>query len=207
VARKVGTYVALGDSFTCGLEGERGGRWADEVAWALPDVAYANLAEVGATSEAIEARQLSDALALAPDLVSLVCGANDVLESVRPDPYLYTARLTRMLARIRCEAPTARVFTITYPDLSRFIDLRPRSEARVRRGTELYNAALRSVAQRHGMLLIDAAQHRGAGERENFGPDGFHASPEGHRRLGAGVVRALHEQLGIEIRLPEEVTA
>jgi lysophospholipase L1-like esterase len=57
------------------------------------------------------------------------------------------------------------------------------------------------------MLLIDAAQHRGAGERENFASDGFHASPEGHRRLGAGVVSALHEQLGIEIRLLEEAMA
>jgi lysophospholipase L1-like esterase len=207
MARRVRTYVALGDSFTCGMEGERGDRWPDEVAHALPGVRYANLAEVGATSELVEERQLPDALSLSPDLISLICGANDVLESVRPDPGLYASRLTRMLGRIRAEAPGAQVFTITYPDLSRFIELRPRTEARVRRGTRLYNAALRSVAQRHGVLLLEAADHPGAEERANFASDGFHASPEGHRRLGATVVRVLVERLGIETKTPKEATA
>jgi lysophospholipase L1-like esterase len=207
MAREVGTYVAVGDSFTCGLEGERGGRWADEVARALPGARYANLAEVGATSQAVEERQLPDALSLSPDLISLVCGANDVLETVRPDPGIYAGRLARMLARIRAEAPGAGVFTITYPDLSRFVDLRPRTQARVARGTRLYNAALRSVAQRHGVLLVETAEHPGAEERENFASDGFHASPEGHRRLGRNLVRALAEQLEIEIRTTKEATA
>jgi lysophospholipase L1-like esterase len=207
MARLVRTYVALGDSFTCGLEGERGGRWADEVAQSLPDARYANLAEVGATSEEVEERQLPDGLSLRPDLISLVCGANDVLETVRPDPGLYAGRLTRMLGRIRREVPDAGVFTITYPDLSRFVELRPRTEARVRRGTRLYNAALRSVAQRHGVLLMETAEHPGAEDRSNFAPDGFHASPEGHRRLGRAIVRTLEERLGIETRSTKEATA
>jgi lysophospholipase L1-like esterase len=207
VARGVRSYVAIGDSFTCGLEGERGGRWADEVARSLPDADYANLAEIGATSAAVEESQLPEALTLEPDLISLVCGANDVLETVRPDPGLYANTLTRMLERIRREAPQADVFTITYPDLSRFVDLRPRTQARVARGTRLYNAALRSVAQRHGVVLLETAEHPGAEERENFASDGFHASPEGHRRLGRNVVQTLAERLGIEIRTTKEATA
>jgi lysophospholipase L1-like esterase len=203
VAQTVSSYVAIGDSFTCGLEGDEA-RWADEVAGALPKAEYANLATVGATSEVVEEVQLPDALGREPDLVSLVCGANDVLESVRPDPGLYAGRLTRMLERIAAEAPRARVFTITYPDLSRFVELRPRTQARVERGTRLYNAALRSVAQRHGVLLVEAAEHPEAGERSNFAPDGFHASPEGHRRLAANIVRQLGERLGIETRPAKE---
>jgi lysophospholipase L1-like esterase len=207
MARTVRTYVALGDSFTCGLEGDTGGRWADEVARALPGVSYVNLAEIGATSQVVEERQLSEGLSLEPDLISLICGANDVLETVRPDPGLFAGRLGRMLERIRREVPGAEVFTITYPDLSRFVDLRPRTQARVARGTRLYNAALRSVAQRHGMMLFEAAEHPGSEERENFASDGFHASPEGHKRLGRNIVKALQGQLGIEIRHTNEATA
>ena len=205
MTKKVSTYVAIGDSFTAGLEGDEA-RWADEVASALPGVDYVNLAVVGATSEVVEESQLPEGLALKPDLVSLVCGANDVLETVRPDPGLYASRLARMLERIAEEAPDARVFTITYPDLSRFVPLRPRTQARVERGTRLYNAAMRSVAQRHGVLLVEAAEHPGAEERSNFASDGFHASLEGHRRLAANIVRQLGE-LGIETRPSKEATA
>ena len=206
MAQTVSSYVAIGDSFTCGLEGDEA-RWADEVAGALPGAAYANLATVGATSEVVEDVQLSDALAREPDLISLVCGANDVLGTVRPDPGLYASRLARMLRRIAAEAPRAHVFTITYPDLSRFVELRPRTQARVERGTRLYNAALRSVAQRHGVLLVEAAAHPEAEDRSNFASDGFHASTEGHRRLAANIVRALGERLGIETRPQEEAPA
>jgi lysophospholipase L1-like esterase len=207
MARGVRTYVALGDSFTCGLEGQRGERWADELARSLPGMRYANLGEIGATSAAVEERQLPGALALEPDLVSLVCGANDVLESVRPDPGLFAGRVVRMIDRIRSQCPQAAIFSITYPDLTPFSDLRPRTEARVRRGTDLFNAALRSVARRHGVLLLEAAGHPGATERENFAGDGFHASAEGHRRIAAAVVRALAQQLGIETRTTEEEQA
>lgn len=206
MAQTVGTYVAIGDSFTHGLEGDEV-RWADEVAGALPGVDYVNLAAVGATSEVVEDHQLPEALERGPDLVSLVCGANDVLETVRPDPGLYAGRLARMLQRIAAEAQGAHVFTITYPDLSRFVHLRPRTQARVERGTRLYNAALRSVAQRHGVLLVEAAEHPEAEDRANFASDGFHASPEGHRRLAANIVRQLGERLGIETTPQKEAPA
>jgi phosphatidylinositol alpha 1,6-mannosyltransferase len=195
----IGTYVALGDSFTAGLDPSGECRWPDEVARALPGTEYANLASIGATSQDVEQFQLPEALALEPDLVTLVCGANDVLESVRPDPAGYAMRLLRMFSRIRAEAPEAVVMSVSYPDLSRFVPLRPRSAARVRRGMELYNAALRSVANRRGVVVLEAAAHPQADDRGNFADDGFHASSEGHRRIAAGVVnelRRLHERVG-----------
>jgi lysophospholipase L1-like esterase len=112
-----------------------------------------------------------------------------------------------MIESIKREAPKAEIFTITYPDLSRFVDLRPRTEARVKRGTRLYNAALRSVAQRHGVMVMEAAASPGSEQRDNFAEDGFHASPEGHRRLAEGIVHALHERLGIEIAPRKEARA
>jgi hypothetical protein len=97
----VTTYVAMGDSFTAGFEPGKP-RWPDELADALgPGVRYENVAVVGATSEQVEREQLPRAVELRPDLVTLVCGANDVLDSTRPDPDAYGVRLSRMFARLR----------------------------------------------------------------------------------------------------------
>src|SRR5215218_11427117 len=173
------TYVALGDSFTAGLvPGET--RWADEVARALgPDTRYENLAWVGATSADVEHKQLDRALELDPDVVTLVCGANDVLESVRPDPDEYAHRLARMFARLRREAPQADVVTATYPYISRFLDLRPRTRARVQKGMGRFNAACRAVARHHGIPLLDGSDHPAASDRGTYAADGFHPSEEG----------------------------
>lgn len=189
------TYVALGDSFTAGLvAGEP--RWPDEVARALgPQTRYENLAWVGATSADVERSQLERALTLAPDVVTLVCGANDVLESVRPDEDAYAARLGRMFARLRAEAPRATVVTATYPDISRFLDLRPRTAARVQKGMRLFNGACRRVAVAHGVALLEGFNHPAASDRETYADDGFHPSPEGHRRAAAAFLRALRSRL------------
>lgn len=185
------TYVALGDSFTAGLvAGES--RWADEVARALgAGTRYENLAWVGATSSDVERVQLERALSLDPDVVTLVCGANDVLESVRPDASAYAARLGRMFARLRAEAPRAAVVTATYPDISRFLDLRPRTRARVEIGMRRFNAACRRVAEAHGVALLEGFDHPATRDRDTYADDGFHPSPEGHRRAAAAFLRAL----------------
>jgi lysophospholipase L1-like esterase len=189
------TYVALGDSFTAGLEPGQP-RWADEVARQLgPDTRYENLAWVGATSKDVEERQLARALELRPHIVTLVCGANDVLESVRPDPTAYGQRLSRMFDRLKREAPEAAVVTATYPDLSQFLDLRPRTRARVEKGMRLFNDACRAVARRHDVALLDGFEHPAARERDTFADDGFHPSEEGHRRAAMEFLRALRNRL------------
>ena len=96
-------YVAMGDSFTAGVDPSVP-RWPDELARSLR-ARYVNLAEVGATSEHVEKEQLTQALELSPDVVTLVCGANDVLLSTRPDPDAYADRLSRMFARLRRDLP------------------------------------------------------------------------------------------------------
>ena len=84
----VRSFVALGDSFTEGLEDDPGpdGRhrgWADRVAGGLAvaqgQVRYANLAVRGKLLDQVVAGQLPVALELAPDLVSFHAGPNDVL--------------------------------------------------------------------------------------------------------------------------------
>jgi lysophospholipase L1-like esterase len=185
------TYVAMGDSFTAGLDPEKP-RWPDELARALgPNVHYENLASVGATSEVVERDQLPRAVDLKPDVVTLVCGANDVLESTRPDPDDYAVRLSRMFGRLRRGAPHAEILTATYPDLSRFVELRPRSRKRVEKGMQRFNAACRAVARRHGIAVLEASDHPAADRRATFAEDGFHPSAEGHRRAAAAFLANL----------------
>lgn len=186
-------YVALGDSFTAGLEPGQP-RWPDEVARELGGH-YVNLASVGATSEHVEREQLERALELAPDVISVVCGANDVLFSTRPDADAYAARLSRMFVRLKRELPNAAVVTATYPDISRFTDLRPRTRARVEDGMRRFNDAARSVARRYDVLLMDSSEHPAADDRTTFAADGFHPSPEGHKRAAAEFLRALRKRL------------
>ncbi|MEI8084123.1 MAG: SGNH/GDSL hydrolase family protein, partial [Actinomycetes bacterium] len=80
-------YVALGDSFTEGLDdpapdGRHHG-WADRLANSLaertPGLEYANLAIRGRKLPQIIDEQVPAALAMRPDLVSLGGGVNDVL--------------------------------------------------------------------------------------------------------------------------------
>jgi phosphatidylinositol alpha 1,6-mannosyltransferase len=186
-------YVALGDSFTAGVEPGQP-RWPDELARQLGG-RYVNLAEVGATSEQVEREQLERALELAPDVVTIVCGANDVLFSTRPDADEYEARLVRMFVRLKHELPDAELITATYPDISRFADLRPRTRARVEDGMRRFNAAVRGVARRYDVLLMDSTEHPAASDRATFAADGFHPSPEGHRRAAAEFLRALRKRL------------
>ncbi len=186
-------YVALGDSFTAGLEPGQP-RWPDELARQLGGK-YVNLAEVGATSEHVEREQLERALELEPDVVTLVCGANDVLFSTRPDPDAYAARLSRMFSRLRRELPQVQIVTATYPDISRFLELRPRTRARVEEGLNHFNAALRRVARRHDVVLMESFDHPAASERETYAADGFHPSAEGHRQAAREFLRALRKRL------------
>ena len=199
------TYVALGDSFTAGLvPGEA--RWPDELARELgPNTRYENLAVVGATSARVESEQLGRAVELCPDLITLVCGANDVLESTRPDAEEYAERLSRMFKRLRREVPSAEIMSATYPDISRFLDLRPRSRARVEKGMELFNAASRKVAETHGVVLLEGFDHPASRDRTTFGDDGFHPSEEGHRRAAMEFLRALRSRMGGQLRRPASV--
>ena len=186
------TYVALGDSFTAGLEPGQP-RWADELAREL-GARYVNLATVGATSEHVELEQLERALELEPDVVTLVCGANDVLFNTRPDADAYAARLSRMFDRLRRELPNVEIVTATYPDISRFLDLRPRTRARVEEGMRCFNEAARRVARRHDVVLMESFDHPAAEARETYADDGFHPSAEGHRQAAREFLRALRKR-------------
>jgi len=104
-----------------------------------------------------------------------------------------------MFERLRREAPQAEIMTATYPDISQFLDLRPRSRARVEQGMLLFNDACRTVAQRHDVALLDGFDHPAATDRDTYADDGFHPSEEGHRRAAMEFMGTLRGRF----RLPE----
>jgi lysophospholipase L1-like esterase len=204
MTRPISAYVAIGDSFTAGNRGPSGERWADRLAVLLrtcnPGLVYENLAVDGATSAAV-LEQLPTALALCPDLVTAICGANDVLLTARPDLDGYERRFTEILTRLTAATPRPAILTATAPEGWRFLELRPRTRARLARSLEQLNAATRRVAAAHGVHCLEVAGHPGLADRANFSADGLHPSALGHARAATEIARGLRSELGIECDL------
>lgn len=187
-------YVALGDSLSAGVD-DSVEPWPRRVAAALSaegaDVAFRNLARAGATSAEVAAEQLEAAIGFEPDLVSLICGANDVLLSVRPDPDTFADVLDGMLGELRRRLPHARVVTATYPRLATMLPLRERTERRVEAGIEAVNAHVRALAATHAAICLEWSGHAGVDDPENFADDGIHPSAAGHARASEAFLAAL----------------
>ncbi|MGI5127545.1 SGNH/GDSL hydrolase family protein [Pseudonocardia sp. CA-107938] len=185
-------YVAVGDSQTEGLEdgteqaGYRG--WADRLAEILavhnPGIAYANLAVRGRLAGEIRAEQTAPALAMEPDLVTVMGGLNDVF---RPgfDADAVGADLAAMIDAFT--AAGARVVTFTFPDIALIAPLVRRLRPRVL----ALNARIRTLAEQHGAVLVDAFEYPFTTDLRMWSRDRIHASPQGHARIAAATAHAL----------------
>ena len=185
-------YVALGDSFSAGTGIEE--PWpalaAEVFRGRRPGVSFASLARVGVTSGAVLEQQIPCAIGYRPELVSVVCGANDVLLSVRPDARRFGRTLETMLRRLRIVLPGTLVVTATYPAVAPEA-LRERSRRRVEWGLADFNAAIRRLSGVYGAFCIDWARHPEIGRQRNYAEDGFHPSPEAHRIAATEFVAAV----------------
>ncbi len=197
----VGSFVALGDSFTAGTGCRAGEGWADLLAPRLDRgrgmLAYRNLAVDGATSEEV-ADQVGPALQLEPDLVTVICGANDVLRSRRADPAAYARRLAGIFGRLRGALPRVRIVTATAPEAWGFLRLGPRSERRVSGALARFNRATRAVASAYAIPCLEIAGHPGLCEAENFSADGLHPSALGHARAARAFEALIKESFGTQ---------
>ena len=185
-------YVALGDSQTEGVGdgddvvGLRG--WADRFAEHLavdnPDLQYANLAVRGRRAGEVRAEQLGPALALRPDVATVVAGVNDLLR-LRVETSAVVGHLEAMFAALTDSG--ARVATVTFPDLTRIIPLaRP-----VRSRILDINGRIRVAAARHGVAVAEIALHPAVADRRFWSDDRLHCSPAGHELIAAAVAHAL----------------
>jgi acyl-CoA thioesterase-1 len=190
----VNSYVALGDSFTAGNGIEPGRRWPDLLAAGLAagreDFEYLNLARDGADSRAV-LTTIQPAIERQPDLVTLACGANDVLLSTRPDIPAFEGRFDYMLKQLREGIPGVRLLVSTYPDGWQMPGLGPRTAQRIDRGIRAVNQTIIELAFAHGVPCMDVTSHPGAREPGNLDADGLHPSELGHRRAAVEYAQAI----------------
>lgn len=185
-------YVALGDSQTEGLgdgddvRGLRGwaDRLAEQIARESPGLLYANLAVRGRLAGQVRAEQLAPAVALRPDLATVVAGVNDLLRP-RFDADEVAGHLEAMFAELTGQG--ARVATLTFPDVARITPLARPIGARA----AALNGRIREAARRHGVVVAETSSHSVVTDPRLWSPDRLHASPLGHARIAAAVAHAL----------------
>ncbi len=206
---RVGSYIALGDSFSEGVGDElpdgscRG--WADRLAQRLavsqPGLRYANLAIRGKMLQQVVNEQLAPALAMRPDLVSLAAGGNDLLRP-RADPDALAISMAGIVAELT--AAGGRVVLFTGFDTGGFPLLRM-----IRGKAAAFNGHLRAIAAKHGCLLVDLWPMEVLADERAWAPDRLHLSPEGHRRVALAVCEVLGVPGGEDWRepFPPEVPA
>jgi lysophospholipase L1-like esterase len=191
------SYVAVGDSFTEGMNdprpdgnGFRG--WADLVASRLAaeasgggrEFGYANLAIRGRLFHAIVDQQVPVALSLKPDLVSFAGGGNDVLRR-NFDPAGMMARFERVIGDFRATGADVVIFrwaNVTTRLPGRRVIL-PRMHG--------LNAAVADVSARHGAIMVDMWGDDEFHNPRLWSEDRLHLAPVGHRRVAAHVLTAL----------------
>lgn len=185
------SWVAVGDSFTEGLndEGPDGGYvgWADRLAATLavrnPEFRYANLALRGKLLKEIVEEQVSVALQVKPDLVTLCAGGNDLIVP-GSDVDAIAERFEQAVVALReagCE-----VVVFTGPD--------PRKQPVVRRfrgKIAIYNAHLRGIADRHGARLVDLWAMAPLVDLRSWCDDRLHFASEGHQRIALRAAEVL----------------
>jgi lysophospholipase L1-like esterase len=177
-------FAALGDSVTLGVgdpvtgQGWRG--WAALLAESLPEPDLHMLATNGACMADIERDQLPLALAVRPQVASVVFGIND---TVRPGRDLdqISGSAERTIGALR--SCGAQVLTMRLPDAGRMLRLPAPLARPLARRTHEINGVLDRVAKRFGTLHLDVAGLPEAYDRAMWAADRLHPNERGHRLL------------------------
>jgi lysophospholipase L1-like esterase len=188
-------FATIGDSLSAGIGDPRPGYaslgWPDRVADVLrrvnPDLAYLNIAEVGATTSKTLRTQMDRLRDFGPDLVHVPCGANDLF---RPDPdYAAIAATLGQVYEIAAAAGAqlttftlGRAFVVPgYPDWNERVCA--------------VNDITRSLAAHHAAILIDMWDHPVNKRADLLSADGIHFAAHGQAVMAAEVIKGLAARL------------
>ncbi|SFT44147.1 Lysophospholipase L1 [Actinopolyspora lacussalsi subsp. righensis] len=193
------TFVAMGDSFTEGLndpapDGATFRGWSDRLAERLatenPGLHYANTAVRGKLLDQILRDQLPRAVEMRPDLAAFSAGGNDM---IRPfaDPDELASRFETAVAELRATGADVLIGT--------GFDTRRTAVMRLVRGkVGTYNSHLWAIARRHGCYVVDLWSMRVLQHERAWSEDRLHLSQEGHHRV------ALHAAEILGLRVDED---
>jgi lysophospholipase L1-like esterase len=147
-------------------------------------IEYANLAIRGRTTNQILTSQLPAAVAIRPDLATVLSGMNDILASAF-DPAAVAAEVEFMF---RALAETgATVLTFTLPDPTPNLPFTRRMQPRV----VAFNDELRKAAQRTGAVLVDIAAFKEGSDPRLWSGDRLHGNSQGHARVAHALAGGL----------------
>jgi lysophospholipase L1-like esterase len=179
-----GSFAALGDSFTEGvgdpyIDGVSCRGWSDRFAEQLaahrPGLQYANLAIRGKCVGEVLDEQVPAAVAMAPDLVSLAAGGNDMLKP-RCNPDTLADTFETAVARLTTAGSKVMVFTGFDPTAFPVLRL-------IRGKAAVYSMHIRGIAAKYDCLLADLWPMRILTDRRLWSPDRLHLNADGHRRV------------------------
>jgi lysophospholipase L1-like esterase len=185
--------VALGDSTSCG-EGV-GLRVAPEATWpalltaACPGAELLSLATAGAGIADVRRLQLPQALAAAPDVVTLLIGLND-LSRAGFDRQAFAEQLCEVVLAVR--ATGAVLLLGRLHDASLLLPLPPGLRDLVRSRTAAVNAAVDACAG-VDVRLLDLAAVRPLRSRRVWDVDRVHPNGVGHALIAAAAADVLRE--------------
>lgn len=202
----IGRYVALGDSLSEGIGDvvqagrERGfaGLLAGLLRQESPELTFTNLGVGGARTADVLHRQLDRALALQPDLVTLVVGANDVpstaLGQFERDYHALVSRLRGGVSGVIAIATIPNFAHLLPPH---FASYRNAMVARV----DGFNRIIAQAAATNNALLADLQHGNAAEDPRNLSSDGVHPNARGYRAMAARFAETLN-QAGFTLPVP-----
>ena len=202
-------FAVLGDSIAEGVADTVPGysplpcadRVSAELTAVRPDLEYLNLGKRGLRSHEVRESQLASALAFAPDLAFVACGANDAL---RPGYEARADAVDAELATIISALQERGVLVMTvsifvrpvYPSLPAW--LRPTGTERM----AMLGARTTALAAALGTVHIDLTQHPIATAMDSTSADGLHGNARAQSVAAAEAVRALGSVLRSQHRRP-----
>jgi lysophospholipase L1-like esterase len=183
--------VALGDSYTIGtgLQDESQ-NFPSLLARRLTEesgieVALVNLGVNGYTTTDLIREELPVALGLRPELVTILIGANDVVQG--STEAAYRTRLAEIYdALVALKLPVKKVLAVSTPDFSALPGAAPFGTATdLRARVDAFNRVAESEAAARGFLYVDIStiSREESNGRAWLAADGLHPGPAQHRAI------------------------
>ena len=195
-------YLALGDSYTIGEAVAESERWPMQLAAALrrDGIELATpriIAQTGWTTDELSAAMDAAEPLGQWDLVSLLIGVNNQYRGrdLAEFEQQFEALLTRALGLV--DGQPDRAFVLTIPDWGVTPFAEGRDRAAIGQQLDAFNAAVRRIATKHEVKVVDIApvsRQRGA-EPDMVASDGLHPSGQLSRQWTERAVPVVRELL------------
>lgn len=200
-------YVALGDSLSAGVSDWGHGDpalgftalLAELLRQSAPELHFTNLGVGGARTADVLHRQVGPALALQPDLVTLIVGANDLPGTPTE---VFQRDYSDLIGRLRMGV-SGLVLVANIPEMAQLL---PEQYATyrfaLRERVRQFNRMIADITAAHGVPLVDLYSNQAAHDPRNLSSDGFHPNQRGYREMARAFISTVN-QAGYALPLPE----